>query len=92
MQSKKSMTLRRKWVLDIGAVVGGFIVLAILQALMHGMGLMGFWPAAIRTALVLGPVLWFLNWTNAQYKQYKMTLNNRSGSSALSSEAHPTSE
>ena len=86
------MTLGRKWVLDIAAFFGGLLVLAILRGLMHEMGLVGFWPAAIRTTLVLGPVLWFLNWTNAQYKQYKMTLNNRSGSSALSSEAHPTSE
>ena len=90
MESRKPMTLGRKWVLDIAAFFGGLLVLAILRGLMHEMGLVGFWPAAIRTTLVLGPVFWVLAWTNSQYEQYKMTLKNQSEASDLSGEASPT--
>lgn len=73
MEFRKPMTLGRKWLLDLGAVMGGFLALAALQLLMQGMGLMGFWPNAVRLALVCIPVGWFLSQTNAAYKKYKIS-------------------
>ena len=92
MDSKKPMTLGRKWVLDIAALFGALLVATVLKELMHEIGLIGFWPAFIRTVLVLFPLMSFLGRTNTQYNHYKKTLKNQSVVSELSGEASPTSK